>query len=80
VARAAALSTDQPAVTGGWGELVALLGDRHIRLALGCWRSGNLAMVGVMAVAPVHLHDHGAGMGTIGLLAPTASPTAPPAP
>jgi len=25
-------------------------------------------MVGVMAVAPVHLHDHGAGMGTIGLL------------
>jgi MFS family permease len=28
----------------------------------------NLAMVGVMAVAPVHLHDHGAGMGTIGLM------------
>jgi len=28
----------------------------------------NLAMVGVMAVAPVHLHDHGAGMGAIGLI------------
>jgi MFS family permease len=28
----------------------------------------NLAMVGVMAVAPVHLHDHGAGMGMIGLV------------
>ena len=28
----------------------------------------NLAMVGVMAVTPVHLHDHGAGMGAIGLL------------
>lgn len=28
----------------------------------------NLAMVGVMAVAPVHLHAHGAGMGVIGLL------------
>jgi MFS family permease len=28
----------------------------------------NLAMVGVMAVAPVHLHHQGAAMGTIGLL------------
>jgi MFS family permease len=68
VARAAAPSTDQPAVTGGWGELVALLGDRHIRLALVVLAVANLAMVGVMAVAPVHLHDHGVGMGAIGLL------------
>jgi hypothetical protein len=27
----------------------------------------NLAMVAVMTVAPVDLHDHGAAMGTIGL-------------
>ena len=68
VARAAAPSTDQPAVTDGWGDLVALLGDRHIRLALVVLAVANLAMVGVMAVAPVHLHDHGVGMGAIGLL------------
>jgi MFS family permease len=43
---AAAPSTDQPAVTGGWGELVALLGDRHIRLALVMLAVANLAMVG----------------------------------
>ena len=65
---AAAPSTDQPAVTGGWGELVALLGDRHIRLALVMLAVANLAMVAVMAVAPVHLHDDGVGMGAIGLL------------
>jgi MFS family permease len=68
VARAAAPSTQQPAVAGGMRELASLLGDRHIRLALVVLAVANLSMVGVMAVAPVHLHDHGAGMGTIGLL------------
>jgi MFS family permease len=68
VARAAAPSTQQHAVAGGKRELAILLGDRHIRLALVVLAVANLAMVGVMAVAPVHLHDHGAGMGTIGLL------------
>ena len=68
VARAAAPSTQQPAVAGGMRELASLLGDRHIRLALLVLAVANLSMVGVMAVAPVHLHDHGAGMGTIGLL------------
>jgi Major Facilitator Superfamily len=52
-----------PAPTG-----LFLLGDHHIRLALLVLAVANLAMVGVMAVAPVHLHDHGAGMGTIGLV------------
>jgi MFS family permease len=68
VARAAAPSTQQPAVAGGKRALASLLGDRHIRLALVVLAVANLSMVGVMAVAPVHLHDHGAGMGTIGLL------------
>ena len=68
VARAAAPSTQQPAVAGGMRELACLLGDRHIRLALLVLAVANLAMVGVMAVAPVHLHHYGAGMGTIGLL------------
>jgi predicted MFS family arabinose efflux permease len=68
VARAAALSAEERATTRGRGELAVLLGDRHIRLALLALAIANLAMVGVMAVAPVHLQHHGAGMGTIGLV------------
>jgi MFS family permease len=68
VARNASLSTEEPAAAGGRSELAALLGDRHIRLALIVLAIANLAMVGVMAVAPVHLQHHGAGMGTIGLM------------
>jgi MFS family permease len=67
VARVAAPSAEQPAA-GGRGELAVLLGDRHIRLALLVLAIANLAMVGMMAVAPVHLHHHGAAMGTIGLI------------
>jgi hypothetical protein len=67
VARNQALLAEEPAAGGG-GELAALLGDGHVRLALLVLAVANLAMVGVMAVAPVHLHNHGAGMGTIGLM------------
>lgn len=68
VARDAALPAEEPAAARGRGELATLLGDRHVRLALVVLAIANLAMVGVMAVAPVHLHHHGAGMGTIGLI------------
>jgi MFS family permease len=71
VARAAALSTEQPpvaAAAGGRRELAALLDDGQIRLALLVLTLTNLTMVGVMAVTPVHLHDHGAGMGMVGLM------------
>ncbi|HEV8652449.1 MAG TPA: MFS transporter [Actinomycetes bacterium] len=68
VARAAALSTEQPAAAGGRGELAALLDDGHIRLALLVLALTNLTMVAVMAVTPVHLHDHEAGMGMVGLM------------
>jgi MFS family permease len=68
VARNQALSAEEPAAAGGGGELAALLGEGHVRLALLVLAVANLAMVGVMAVAPVHLHNHGAGMGTIGLM------------
>jgi MFS family permease len=69
VARATAGSgSAEPPAVGGRGELAVLLGDRHIRLALLVLAIANLAMVGMMAVAPVHLHHHGAAMGTIGLL------------
>jgi MFS family permease len=68
VARSQALPAEEPAEADGRGELAALLGDRHVSLALLVLAVANLAMVGMMAVAPVHLHDHGAGMGTIGLM------------
>jgi MFS family permease len=67
VAKDAAWSAEQPAA-GGRDELAVLFGDRHIRVALLVLALANLAMVAVMAVAPVHLHDHGADMGTIGLI------------
>jgi MFS family permease len=67
VARGGAPAAGQPAAGSG-SELAVLLGDRHIRLALLVLAIANLAMVGVMAVAPVHLHHHGAAMSTIGLI------------
>jgi MFS family permease len=68
VAKDAAWSAEQPATAGGRDELAVLFGDRHLRVALLVLAVANLAMVAVMAVAPVHLHDHGADMGTIGLI------------
>jgi MFS family permease len=71
VARAAApAATDgrQPAPARGRANLAAVLGDRQIRFALLVLALTNLTMVGMMAVAPVHLHAHGAGMGTVGLM------------
>jgi MFS family permease len=74
VARAPALAagtaTDsrRPASRPGKASLAAVLGDRQIRLAVLVLALTNLAMVGVMAVAPVHLHAHGAGMGVVGLM------------
>jgi MFS family permease len=69
VARTAAPAndTEQPAPAAGNGSL-AVLGDRHIRLAVLVLALSNLTMVGVMAVAPVHLHAEGAGMGMVGLM------------
>jgi MFS family permease len=67
VARAADRSREQPAA-GGRATLAALLDDRHLRLALLVLAVTNLTMVAVMAVAPVHLHHHGASIGTVGLM------------
>jgi MFS family permease len=64
----AAADTQRPAPAGGKASLAAALGDRHIRFAVLVLALTNLTMVGVMAVAPVHLHDHGAGMGMVGLM------------
>ena len=58
----------QPAPPTRAKTLAHALGDRHIRLALLVLSVTNVAMFGVMAAAPVHLHRHGVGMGTIGLM------------
>lgn len=63
LARAASAA---PAPTGGGMRI--MLADSNIRFALLVLGVANLAMVGVMAVGPVHLHDHGAGLGLVGLL------------
>lgn len=60
-----------PAAASGAGakaSLAAALGGHQIRLAVLVLAFTNLTMVGVMAVAPVDLHDHGAGMGMVGLM------------
>jgi MFS family permease len=68
VARAAAPPTEETDGQAGQGGLAAVLGDRAVRQGLLVLALANLSMVGMMAVAPVHLHAHGAGMGAIGLL------------
>jgi MFS family permease len=64
----AATEGKQLVAADGKANLAAVLGDRQIRLAVLVLALTNLAMVGVMAVAPVHLHAHGAGMGMVGLM------------
>ena len=64
----AAADTQRPAPAGGKASLAAALGDRRIRFAVLVLALTNLTMVGVLAVAPVHLDDHGAGMGMVGLM------------
>jgi MFS family permease len=64
VARAAAAGTPTPTR----GGLARLLADPQIRFALLVLGVANLAMVGVMAVSPVHLHDHGEGLAVVGMV------------
>jgi MFS family permease len=69
VARQVAPPTGSGQGPAGWrATLVAMLDDRHLRLAVLALSISNLTMVAVMAVAPVHLHAHGAGLGMVGLL------------
>ena len=72
VAKATALANDTAPDSArhapAAASLAAGLGDRQLRTALLVLALTNLTMVGVMAVAPVHLHDHGAGMGMVGLM------------
>lgn len=55
-----------PAQTGGGVRI--LLADSDIRFALLVLGITNLAMVGVMAVTPVHLHVHRMALDMVGLL------------
>lgn len=56
----------QPApADGDWAELLT---SPDVRLGLLVLGVVNLAMVAVMAVGPVHMHVHGAGLGLVGLV------------
>jgi MFS family permease len=74
VARAAALArqpvtdTEQPVRTRHTGTPAAVLGNGQLRRAVLLLALINLTMVGMMAVAPVHLHAHRVGMGLVGLM------------
>jgi MFS family permease len=46
----------------------AVLGHRSVRHAVLVLALTNLTMVAMMAVVPVHLHNHGAGMSVVGLM------------
>ncbi len=56
------------AATTTRGGLATLVANPQVLLALIVLGVANLAMVGVMAVGPVHLHHHGAGLGVVGLV------------
>lgn len=66
--RAARILTPGVRDTRGGVRLLAALRDRPTVVALSALAGANFVMVGIMTVAPVHLTQHGAGHGTIGLL------------
>jgi MFS family permease len=61
-------STEQPVPNRRTGTVAAMIGNGQLRRAVLVLALINLTMVGMMAVAPVHLHVHGVGMGTVGLM------------
>ena len=48
-------------------SLGAILRDPRVRIALGTLMSSQLVMIGTTSTSPVHLHDHGHHVHTIGL-------------
>jgi MFS family permease len=56
------------AAAGQAHALVGVLAHREIRLALLVLSTSNLTMVAIMAVTPVHMHAHGAGLDMVGLV------------
>jgi MFS family permease len=48
--------------------ITAVLAHANVRLALLVLATSNLTMVAIMAVAPVQMHAHGAGLGMVGLM------------
>src|SRR5262249_61221291 len=45
----------------------AILRDPRVRIALATLMSSQLVMIGTTSTSPVHLHDHGHHVNTIGL-------------
>jgi MFS family permease len=48
-------------------SLGAILRDPRVRIALGTLMSSQIVMIGTTSTSPVHLHDHGHDVHTIGL-------------
>jgi MFS family permease len=63
-----ASSGAQPPSTGRRRAADMVLGHRSVRHAVLVLALTNLTMVAMMAVVPVHLHTHGAGISAVGLM------------
>src|SRR5262249_27626968 len=48
-------------------DLRVILGDPRVGVAIGALMVSQLVMIGTTSTSPVHLHDHGHHVGTIGL-------------
>ena len=56
-----------PATPPDSRAIVTILGNRRARTALVALVTGHAVMIAIMAMTPVHLHGHGAGLTVIGL-------------
>lgn len=66
--RAARILTSGARHTRGAAGLLSALREPATMVALSALAGTNFVMVGIMTIAPVHLDQHGAGHGTVGLL------------
>jgi MFS family permease len=48
-------------------RLGEILSDARVRIAVGTLMASQIVMIGTTSTSPVHLHDHGASVSTIGL-------------
>ncbi|MFC3298438.1 MFS transporter [Arthrobacter agilis] len=65
--RQAAALPDDARPPGGRRGLTILAGNPSARFAVATLMVSHAAMVSLMSMTPVHLHDHGAGLSVVGL-------------
>lgn len=59
---------EEPAPVGSWRALTIAARDPRALLALAAIVCSHTVMVAVMVMTPVHMHDHGASLGLVGLV------------